>query len=348
MLNIICRETRVPIFNSLPLWLLIIFLTAGTTIGQTKQSSARNNPYSPSPAIKIRQAEPNGVMAAGPQTAEVAFIALRSNEPQGQGGTAAVRRTSEVSRSLDARPRQPTEIYKVGIGDVLYIKLLNSPQSSGYYTVRPNGTIDFPLAGENVIVADRTADEIEKRIAGGITLFADPQVEVKVRDYTSHKITVSGMAANPGEKSLQREAMPLFVIRAEAGVDPKATEARIARGPAAKIETHDLKNPATDNILIFPGNKIEFTTARGAAASGFYFIAGEINAPGQKEITPGLTLYQAILASGGQKGNPRKATIRRKGTDGKLNAAEHKIRLITGGKAPDPVLMPGDMIEISK
>ncbi len=348
MLSITLRKTRVPNFNSTPLSLLLIFLTAGTAVGQTTQASARNNPYSPSPLIKIRQDEPQAAHTDRTEIAEITFMAQRANVPQPQNGPAPVQRVVEVPKHVDARVAPPTEIYKVGTGDVLHIKLLNSPQGSGYYTVRPNGTIDFPLAGENVIVADRTIDEIKNRIAGGITLFSSPQLEVKVREYASHKITVSGMVTNPGDKSLQREAIPLFVIRAEAGVAPKATKVRIARGPAAATETHDLKDPNTDNILIFPGNKIEFTTAAAGMASGFYFIAGEINAPGQKDLTPGLTLYQAVLAAGGQKGNPKKATIRRKGEDGKLNAAEHNLRSIKGGKAPDPIVVPGDMIEIGK
>ena len=59
-----------------------------------------------------------------------------------------------------------------------------------------------------------------------------------------------------------------------------------------------------------------------------------------------MTLFQAILASGGAKGNPKKAMIRRKSDNGTLNVAEHNLRAIRDGKAPDPILSPGDMIEI--
>ena len=40
---------------------------------------------------------------------------------------------------------------------------------------------------------------------------------------------------------------------------------------------------------------------RGAAlvTTGFYYIAGGVNSTGQKTFAPGLTLSQAIAASGG-------------------------------------------------
>jgi len=45
---------------------------------------------------------------------------------------------------------QQTEIYRVGIGDVLDIRLLNSAanNSSTLFTVVANGVIDLPIAGE--------------------------------------------------------------------------------------------------------------------------------------------------------------------------------------------------------
>jgi polysaccharide export outer membrane protein len=110
---------------------------------------------------------------------------------------------------------------------------------------------------------------------------------------------------------------------------------------------HKLRDPATDNIVIYPGSKVHFSaTAKNSGDS--YFIAGEINASGQKAFTTGLTLFQAILASGGEKASAKRATIRRRNEGGTLTAHQHDLRAIRRGKSPDPTLLPGDMIEISK
>ena len=79
---------------------------------------------------------------------------------------------ADVAKAANLRAVPPTTIYKVGAGDVLFINLKNAGQGSGYHTVRQNGTIDFPLAGDDLIVADQTVSDIEEmlRQAGGCSL----------------------------------------------------------------------------------------------------------------------------------------------------------------------------------
>jgi protein involved in polysaccharide export with SLBB domain len=310
--------------------------------GQT----GKNNPYSPSPSPKVKSSQPAVVITpakSGPS--DVSFVMQARNAPVPESRPTIAETTFKIAKNADLKSRPPSEIYKVGVGDVLYVNLKNAAQGSGYYTVRPDGTIDFPLAGENVIVADQTVDTIEDILVSGITLFQSPQVEVKVRQYSSHRITVSGLVDSGGEKNLQREAMPLFAIRAEAGVSSKATKAIITRAPLLKVETYDLRDPKTDDVLVYPGNSIEFT-AGGGLNGASYFIAGEVVSGGQKELTYGLTLYQAVVASGGAKGNPKKAVVRRKNDKGLFANTEYNLRSIKDGKSLDPFLLAGDVIEI--
>lgn len=274
-----------------------------------------------------------------------------ANVPESGERPSIAQQTFKIAKTSATRAMQPSEMYKVGVGDVLFINIKNSLQTGAYCTVRNDGTIDFPLAGENVVVADQTVDDIEEILASGIKLFPDAQVEVKVREFASHKITVSGMVDHPGEKSLQREAIPLYVIRAEAGVSQQATKVLITRMHLSKIESYDLHESNTENILIFPGSSLEFASANtrvNAASADFYYIAGDVASSGQKEFAIGLTLYQAVVASGGTSGNPKKAFIRRKNEKGIFSVSEHDLRAIKNGKAPDPTLSSGDVIEIRK
>lgn len=329
--------------------IVLIFLACGPVLSQSKPNGSRNNPYSPSPDRKARPEVPAPTpLPLKPATSEVAFVMQIKSAPPENRPTIA-QQTFNIAKAAETSALPPTQIYRVGVGDVLLVNLKNSVQGSGYYTVRIDGTIDFPLAGENVVVADQTVENIEEIVASGITLFSDPQIEVKVREYASHRITVSGMVDNPGPKNLQREAMPLYAIKAEAVADPKATKAVITRAPLLKLETYDLRDANTDNILIYPGNSIEFTTENGNlrhTGTVFYFISGEITLAGQKELTSGITLYQAVIASGGTTGPPKKAVIRRKNEKGMFTITEHNLRSIKDGKTADPSLSPGDVIEI--
>lgn len=256
--------------------------------------------------------------------------------------------TREIARRASTASIAPTEIYKVGTGDVLFINLQNAAKASSYYTVLNDGTIDYPLAGAMVQVGGRTVDEIEELLREKIKLYENPQISVKVREYGSHPINVLGLVETPGEKNIQREAVPLFVIKAEAVVQSKATHAIIKRANS-HTETLVLKDTNSDNVLIFPGDIIEFASnARGGGGdSEFYYMGGEVASIGQKDFHEGLTLSQAIVASGGtRRPGIKKVVIRRKNNEGFLVPLEYSLKSIKEGKQADPILQAGDTIEV--
>lgn len=255
-----------------------------------------------------------------------------------------------IAQPVENTKASPIDIYRVGAGDVIYINLKNAANSSGYQTVRENGMIDFPLAGEKIVVTGRTSNEIAQMLASGITLYADPRVEVKVREYGSHKVKVSGSVDLTGEISLQREAVPLYVICAQAGVDPKANRAIVRRTGSGNVETYDLRDANNDKILIYPGNTVEFTAEARAAVvpvDKTYYISGSVRSAGQKELSGVTRLSQAIAAAGGVTGKPNKATIRHKSDTGSMTVSEYSLKAIKEGRSPDPSLSPGDTIEIT-
>jgi polysaccharide biosynthesis/export protein len=334
---------------------LVILVAVGVSFGQSHDGRSRNNPYSPSPKGKLTNPaqEPSAIKTDGssPKSdGSIAFIMQKSTTPVESteaNRPSIAQATFKVAKAAEAKSELPTEIYKVGVGDVLFVGLRNSPQGSGYFTVRPDGSIDYPLAGENVKVADHTVETIEEILSSSIKLFQDPQVEVKVRQYASHKIVVAGLVENGGDKYIQREAMPLFAIRAEAVASPKATKVAIRRRDNQRAEVFDLNDPKAESLLIFPGDTVEFTgNTASLSANGSYFISGEIASGGQKDLIGGLTLYQAVIVAGGTKGDPKKAIIRRKNENGLFNVQEHNLRSIKAGKSLDPMVIAGDVIEI--
>ncbi len=306
------------------------------------QNTAKTNLPNTDPTVKTASSETNN-------SAEIVRTDLEQTTPPNPENVSIARKTLEITKRANEAAIVPTQTYKVGTGDILFISLQNASKSSSYFTVLNDGTIDYPLSGEMVSVQGLTTEEIEELLKDKIKLYKDPQISVKVRDYSSHTVKVLGMVEKSGDRQIQREAVPMFLIKADSIVQARATQA-IVRRANSSIETFDLNDVKTDNILIFPGDIVEFgsvPTSETTKSAAFYYIGGEINVGGQKEFHSGITLSQAILASGGLRRNTiKKVIIRRKNDQGLLVSTEYNLKNIKDGKEPDPVLMSDDTIEI--
>jgi protein involved in polysaccharide export with SLBB domain len=241
-----------------------------------------------------------------------------------------------------------TSIYRVGVGDVLDIRLLNAAtRESTLFTVMAGGLLEYPLAGDPLQVAGLTTDEIDERLTAKIKLYDKPQVVVSVREYASHTVIVAGLVNDPGTKVLRREAMPLYVVLAEAQLKPEAGRATIMRADGKSLEVN-LTDPKATTTIVLPGDVITLT-AIPPAPPQFFYIGGQVNSPGQKDFHAGLTLTQAVLASGGTtRFAGSKVKVSRQGADGRLTATEYNLKQIEAGKIPDPVLQPGDRLEVGR
>jgi protein involved in polysaccharide export with SLBB domain len=118
--------------------------------------------------------------------------------------------------------------------------------------------------------------------------------------------------------------VPLYVVLSEANPRAEAGRAVIISRATGRSKTIDLSDSAALNELISHGDIINIT----ARPQEFFYIGGQINAPGQKDFHPGMTLTQAILASGGVArvaGSKVKVTVSRQGADGRLVATEFPV-----------------------
>src|SRR5688500_3480536 len=212
---------------------------------------------------------------------------------------------------------QNTEIYRVGVGDVLDIRLLNSANTnSTLFTVIANGVIELPIAGGAIKVAGLTPEEIQTRIAAELKRRAveeTARVSVGVRQYASHSVMVTGLVVHPGTRFLRREEVPLYVVLAESQLRNDGQRVSIMRGDGP-AQTLDLRDPATLNTHIQAGDVITVSSR----PEEFYFIGGRINHPGQKPFTQGITLLQAILGWGGTPRTANLFEISREGKDGRV------------------------------
>jgi protein involved in polysaccharide export with SLBB domain len=302
-----------------------------------QQQQAANHP-----SATLPETQTNGTVtsdAAAKNVNDATVSAPAGNEPAASNAAIA----SPSSASLP-----PTSIYRVGVGDVLNIQLLNSPvRESTLYTVLAGGLLEYPLAGDALKVAGLTTDEIGAQLTSRIKIYEKPQIAVSVREYASHNVIITGLVHEPGTKALRREATPLYVVLAEA--QPRADAARaIIMRAGSPPQTIDLSDTTATGALVYPNDVIRLVGAPPPAPQ-FFYIGGQIAAPGQKDFHQGLTLTQAILASGGVTrfaGN--KVKVMRQGADGRLATVEYNLKKIEQGKDPDPRLEAGDRIEVGR
>jgi protein involved in polysaccharide export with SLBB domain len=267
---------------------------------------------------------------------------------QETAGARAVRPALNDSPTT-AKSAEPllTEIYRVGVGDVLDIRLINSPTTrSTLFTVMPGGAIDLPIAGGAITVSGLTTEEIQAQIATELKRRAvedKAQVSVGVRQYVSHAVMVTGLVVQPGTRYLRREAVPLYAVLAESQLRNDAGRVMIMRA-GTDGETLELADPRTLNVTVQPGDVITVSHK----PQEFYYIGGRVNYPGQKVFQPGITVLQAILAAGGTARQENRIEISRAGADGRLATIRYRLKEIKAGMVEDPKLQPGDRIEISK
>ena len=239
-----------------------------------------------------------------------------------------------------------TKIYRVGPSDVLDIRIndSSSPQST-LFTVTPSGALEHPLLAEPLHVSGLTVEEIGTRIESELkrrALIDNPKVTIGVRDYASHTILVSGLVKDSGTKILRREAIPLYVVIADAQPLPEAARVTVVRSESNKTFEIDLAHSTDMNLLVRPGDVINLLPN----VTQFVYIGGEVKLPGEKTYRRGLTLTQAIIAAGGLTDKAKEARLGRDDGKGFLVVTRYKLKEIESGKVQDPVVQPGDRITI--
>jgi protein involved in polysaccharide export with SLBB domain len=143
-----------------------------------------------------------------------------------------------------------------------------------------------------------------------------------------------------GTKVLRREAIPLYVVVADAQPLPEASRLTLVRNHSQE----DISLVDTDrmNLLVFPGDVITLLPE----LEQFFYVTGEVVSPGEKKYRQGLTLTQALIVTGGVTAKAKEARVARDRGDGFLVVTRYKLKDIHSGKLRDPSIGPGDRITI--
>jgi polysaccharide export outer membrane protein len=288
-----------------------------------------------------RRAEERKNPASQPITEQVSLNVKAPSTP-----AAAAAPAPEVNAAAANEELSLTKIYRVGPNDVLDIRINDSAASqSTLFTVTPSGFIEHPMLGEPLQASGLTVDEIGSNLESELkrrALVENPKVSVGVRDYASHTILVSGLVKDSGTKILRREAIPLYVVVADAQPLPEAARLTVLRNESNSTFEIDLTQTKDMVLLVRPGDVITLLPS----VTQFVYVSGEVKSPGEKTFRRGLTLTQAIIAAGGVTPQAKEARLGRDNGEGFLVVTRYKLKDIESGKVQDPVVKPGDRITI--
>lgn len=257
---------------------------------------------------------------------------------------------ANVANSTDVgQPNlEPTRMYRAGVGDILEVRVRDAQvNQASLFTITATGLLEYPGLVQPLPVEGLTAQEIGQRLKSELMRLAlseSPEVMVGVRDYASHTILISGQVKEPGTKVLRREAIPLYVVLADAQPLPEAERATVISNHSDKPSTIDLSDAAATGLLIKPGDVIMVQPA----LKQYFYIGGAVKIPGEKLFRQSLSLTQAVLMAGGVTHKPKDAEIElvREGSEGLLRSTRYKLKEINSGKLPDPLVQPGDRITV--
>jgi len=273
-------------------------------------------------------------------------VSLNVSAPTTTETTAAAPPAPEVNAAAASEELVLTRIYRIGPSDVLDIRINDSAASqSTLFTVTPSGFLEHPMLAEPMQASGLTMDEIGSKFESELkrrAVVENPKVSVGIRDYASHTILVSGLVKDSGTKILRREAIPLYVVVADAQPLPEAARVTVLRNERNATFEIDLTQTKDMSLLVRPGDVITLLPN----VMQFVYVSGEVKLPGEKTFRRGLTLTQAIIAAGGVTPKAKEARLGRDNGEGFLVVTRYKLKDIESGKVQDPVVKPGDRITI--
>lgn len=117
--------------------------------------------------------------------------------------------------------------YLIQPGDNLLISVWKEKDLQGEVTVRPDGGISFPLAGD-LAAAGKTTEQLQTDMAAKLQKYIpDPAVTVMVKQSFGNRIYVVGKVNKPGEYPTNRTVDVMQALAMAGGPTPYASLGKI-------------------------------------------------------------------------------------------------------------------------
>ncbi len=240
---------------------------------------------------------------------------------------------------------QQDDAYRLGVDDVITVRVLYQPEFSvENATVRPDGRINVPVAGE-VEVAGRTIAEVAATISEALRAeLRDPQVSVQLVRRHVEPVYVVGAVRSPGAVSVREPVTVAEAIALAGGLTPAAAPRFgviiAADGAERRIDVQEaLTGAMGGQATIAPGETLV------VSAQFLVSVVGRVGAPGRYPSEAGDRVADVLAAAGGLVPGAADvgSLVRADGTQLDLDLAAIVER---GQVADNPALEPGDLVVV--
>lgn len=234
-----------------------------------------------------------------------------------------------LSWAQQSPPAAPNAQYRLAAGDVIRISVYQSADLTLETRLTEAGTISYPLLG-SVALAGLTVSEAEKRIADGLrtgNFVKQPQVSVAVQQVRGNQVSVLGQVGRPGRYPLETGNVQLTdMIATAGGVVPGGADQVVVVGTRngqpyrAEIDLPSVFGAGrrANDLTLQNGDVVWVERAP------MIYMYGEVQKPGSLRLERGMTVMQALAASGGltQRGTERGLRVHRRDAEGKVRIIE--------------------------
>lgn len=246
---------------------------------------------------------------------------------------------------------QLNETLLIGPGDLLNVKVLDTPELDQSARVTDAGTIPLIMGGEvkvSSLSPEAAARRIESALLDGHFLL-QPHVAVSVAEFATQKVSVLGEVKAPGAYSISTSRSVLDVLTLAGGLnelaDRKVTIERRGRHERISYFVSNSPEVALDSsVTVMPGDSIIVPKA------GIVYVLGDVSRPGGYTMTnteAQITVLQLIARAGGTNHSavPSRAKLIHKSGNG-YTESPLPLSAIQKGKQPDLLLQADDIIWI--
>ncbi len=245
-------------------------------------------------------------------------------------------------------PSAPTRALLLGAGDLLEVRVFDTPELSGKFRVDGLGQVTLPVGG-TIKVLGLTAEQVQASIEDRLRqrdILHHPHVEVFVLEYATQGVTVMGEVKLPGVYPLLGRHTVLDFISVAGGVTPSASKTVILthQHSPGQVVTVNLSSSVhsleQQDFEVEPGDRIVVTRA------GVVYVIGDVGRPGGYliENKDAVTVLQALaLAQGLNKTAKLDARLIRNSPSGRVES-DLPLKKILANQATDPGLQDGDIL----
>jgi polysaccharide biosynthesis/export protein len=241
--------------------------------------------------------------------------------------------------------------YVIGDGDGLQISVWGSPELSSAVTVRPDGKITLPAAGD-IVASGYTPAQLSDKLAKDLTAFVrKPIVTVAVNNITNNKVYVFGGGASSGVFHLPgRTTLLRFLTNLGDLQRADLERAYLLRdGERIAVNFYDLfiggnveadVDLQTNDMVYIPDNELMKIYIMGAVGNPQYVFYRE-----------GIRILDAILESGGFTKFAREnrvVVLRKEGNQMNEIRVNARDLMRQGDLSQNIELRRGDMVVVSE